>query len=141
MANISEYITEEEYRCSHCRMLPVEFSWDNPDYAQKVMFDGFDIIREQWGGPLRITSGYRCATYNQLINGAPLSAHQFGVAVDIDCHNEAEVEELAQLIESLFPDFRRGEYTIKGTFIHIDTAYLIQPKATLLWSEGRRWSG
>lgn len=138
---ISKYISDVEYRCSHCRALPVDFNIQDPDFARKTIFDGFDAIREIWGEPLKISSGYRCATYNRLINGAPLSVHQFGVALDIDCRDEAEVERLARLIESLFPDFRRGEYTVSGSFCHIDTAYLIQPKATELWNEGRRWYG
>lgn len=141
MANISKYITEEEYRCHHCCMLPVDFDFGDIDFARQEIFSSFDAIREDWGRPLRISCGYRCATHNQLINGAPLSAHQFGVALDIDLNSVDEVERLARLIESLFPGLRRGEYTIKGTFIHIDTAYLIQPKATMMWNEGRRWYG
>ena len=138
---ISKYISEEEYRCRHCHQLPVDFDSGNLNIARSTILYGFDAIRVEWGRPLRVSCGYRCQTHNQLINGAPLSAHQFGIALDIDVSTVDEVEQLAQLIESLFPEFRRGEYTVSGTFIHLDTAYLIEPKATPLWSEGRRWIG
>ena len=138
---VSKYISEEEYRCPHCHQFPVGFDSGNLNIARRTILYGFDAIRVEWGKPLPISrgGGYRCATHNQLINGAPLSAHQCGVALDIDVNSVDEVERLAQLIESLFPDFRRGEYTARGTFVHIDAAYLIQPRATLLWNEGRRW--
>jgi len=138
---ISKYISEEEYRCPHCHQLPVGFSSGSPNIARRTILYGFDAIREAWGRPLPISSGYRCATYNPLVGGSPLSAHQFGVALDIDVNSVNEVERLAQLIESLFPEFRRGEYTIKGTFVHIDASFLIEPRATLLWTKGRRWTG
>ena len=138
---ISKYISEEEYRCPHCHNLPVGFDSGNLNIARRTILYGFDAIRVEWGRPLPISSGYRCVPHNQLINGEQLSAHQFGVALDIDVGTIAEVEQLAQIIESLFPEFRRGEYTDRGTFIHIDTAYLIQPRASLYWSEGRRWLG
>jgi len=138
---VSKYISEEEYRCPHCHQLPVGFDPSNLNVTRRTILYGFDAIRVEWGKPLPISSGYRCAVYNQLQNYAPLSAHQFGVALDIDVNSVDEVKQLAQLIESLFPDFRRGEYTERGSFVHIDSAYLIQPKATVLWNEGRRWIG
>jgi len=140
---ISKYISDEEYRCPHCHQLPVGFSSGSLNIARRTILYGFDAIREAWGRPLPISrsGGYRCAIYNPLVGGSPLSAHQFGVALDIDVDSVDEVGQLSQLIESLFPDFRRGDYTIKGTFVHIDAAFLIQPKATIVWTKGRRWTG
>lgn len=35
-------------------------------------------------GPLRVTSGYRCAQLNEAVHGKPDSAHLYGCAADIE---------------------------------------------------------
>ncbi len=42
-----------------------------------------DPVRELWGGPLRVNSGYRCPELNRVLNGAPSSQHMRGEAADI----------------------------------------------------------
>lgn len=138
---ISRYISDKEYECSHCAQLPVGFSYDNICTARQTLFSSFDAIREQWGKPIKVSSGYRCSQYNEQIGGSRLSAHIFGVALDCDVATIDEVKKLADLIERSFPELRRGEYTDSGTFIHLDTAYLIIPKASIFWVKGYRWHG
>lgn len=41
-----------------------------------------DPIREQWGVPVRITSGYRCKALNDLVGGKENSLHLTGRAAD-----------------------------------------------------------
>ena len=61
-------------------------------------------VRALIGAPLIITSGYRCATLNRLIGGAPRSQHLLGEAADFipkgqgPTGNSADVEEAALLI-------------------------------------------
>ena len=40
-------------------------------------------IRDAWGKPIKITSGYRCYKLNRLVGGRPTSAHMRGYAADI----------------------------------------------------------
>lgn len=42
-----------------------------------------DPLREAWGAPLYVTSGYRCASLNRAVGGVPHSQHQLGQAADI----------------------------------------------------------
>ena len=42
-----------------------------------------DPIREHWGLPLRVTSGYRCPELNEEVGGVEDSWHMDGCAVDI----------------------------------------------------------
>ena len=42
-----------------------------------------DPLREAWGGPIRVNSGYRCPELNQAVGGTPGSQHQRGEAADI----------------------------------------------------------
>ncbi len=41
-------------------------------------------IRDLWGRPLPLSSGYRCLRLNRAIGGAPKSQHLTGEAADID---------------------------------------------------------
>lgn len=42
-----------------------------------------DPMREAWGGPLVVTSGYRCPALNRAVGGVTNSAHLSGYAADI----------------------------------------------------------
>jgi zinc D-Ala-D-Ala carboxypeptidase len=42
-------------------------------------------IRELVGGPINVTSGYRCAVLNSVIGDASNSQHMMGEAADINC--------------------------------------------------------
>lgn len=42
-----------------------------------------DPVREMWGRPIRVNSGYRCPELNMLVGGAPVSQHLTGEAADI----------------------------------------------------------
>ncbi len=48
-----------------------------------------DPVREMWGAPLRVNSGYRCAELNRAVGGARGSSHLRGEAADIttSCRN------------------------------------------------------
>lgn len=40
-------------------------------------------IREAYGKPVKVTSGYRCYRLNRYVGGSPTSAHPMGWAADI----------------------------------------------------------
>ena len=42
-----------------------------------------DPLREAWGGPLVVTSGYRCPELNRAVGGSETSAHTAGWAADL----------------------------------------------------------
>jgi zinc D-Ala-D-Ala carboxypeptidase len=44
----------------------------------------FEPIREHFGVPIRISSGYRSAELNKCVNGSATSQHSSGEAIDID---------------------------------------------------------
>ena len=41
-----------------------------------------DLVREHFGAPVIITSGYRCPTHNKAIGGAEHSRHMDAIAAD-----------------------------------------------------------
>lgn len=42
-----------------------------------------DKIREAWGSPIVITSGYRCPALNRAVGGSKTSSHMSGYAADM----------------------------------------------------------
>lgn len=60
-----------------------------------------DPLREAWGKPITVTSGYRCAALNKAVGGVPTSMHLTGNAADITTGNEVDNRKLYQLAQEL----------------------------------------
>jgi len=60
-----------------------------------------DPLRETWGKPIIVTSGYRCPALNKAVNGAATSHHLKGMAADITAGNVADNRRLYKLIQKL----------------------------------------
>ena len=52
------------------------------DNARRLL-DFLQAIREKWGSPIRINSGYRCPKLNKAVGGAKTSAHIYCNAADL----------------------------------------------------------
>ena len=133
---VAPYISKAEYSCHHCGMLPPDVE-ENEKYD--ILFRIFASIREAWGKPIVINSGFRCPLHNAYIGGSPISVHLFGLALDLDCRDEEEVIDLYDLITMMEPDLRIGQYKRNETFIHMDIGYMIDPQASPSWEKGVRW--
>ena len=60
-----------------------------------------DPIREAWGAPIVVSSGYRCKELNALVGGAQYSHHILGCAADIIAGSKAEHRKLFKLIQKM----------------------------------------
>ena len=60
-----------------------------------------DPIREAWGAPIVVSSGYRCKELNELVGGAKNSHHLLGCAADLIAGSKAEHRKLFELIRQL----------------------------------------
>lgn len=47
------------------------------------LIDTLDGIREAWGGPIKVNSGYRCPKLNKAVGGSETSVHMIGFAADL----------------------------------------------------------
>ena len=57
-----------------------------------------DPIREAWGEPIVVSSGYRCKELNTLIGGVKNSHHMLGCAADLIAGNKADHRRLFRII-------------------------------------------
>ena len=60
-----------------------------------------DPIREAWGEPIVVSSGYRCKELNTLVGGAKNSHHMLGCAADLIVGNKDDHRRLFNLIRQM----------------------------------------
>ena len=60
-----------------------------------------DPIREAWGEPIVVSSGYRCKELNELVGGAKHSHHLIGCAADLIAGNRVDHRRLFELIQQM----------------------------------------
>jgi uncharacterized protein YcbK (DUF882 family) len=103
------HFTAGEFACrcgsSKCDAAPMK-----PAFMEKL-----ERLRVEWGRPMIITSGRRCAAWNKRVGGSPKSQHLYGNACDV------------HLPAPMIPDFvlLAEKYGFLGigtgpTFVHID---------------------
>jgi len=85
--NLSDNLTLEEFiRSNTAKRRGIDNS-PTPEHlesAKKLAKNIFQPIRENFGKPIFISSGYRSAALNKAIGGSPTSQHSKGEAIDID---------------------------------------------------------
>jgi hypothetical protein len=57
-----------------------------------------DPVREQWGRPIKVNSGYRSISVNLAVGGATTSQHLKGEAADITAGSKEDNKKLFDLI-------------------------------------------
>lgn len=73
--------------------------------VQALVDNVLDPLREAWGKPITVTSGYRCPALNKAVNGSATSDHMKGCAADIAAGSQKENRRLFYLIQELGLDF------------------------------------
>ena len=64
--------------------------------------DVLDPLREMYGHPIHVTSGYRCEALNKAVGGAKTSQHLRGEAADIKTNRKGGNARLYGLLEKYF---------------------------------------
>ena len=82
-----------------------------------------DPVRERWGVPIYVNSGYRCPELNKLVGGAPNSYHLSGMAADITSrcpfHNAALFTEIRILHQQGLIPLTECYMQKQGLYIHV----------------------
>lgn len=97
---VSEHFNYSEMVTTNHQKLKVE-NWDKGmDYLEnmKYMARWLEEIRQQWGKPIVLNSGFRCKALNKAIGGAHQSRHMTAEAVDIRCDSKETARKMVQTI-------------------------------------------
>ena len=114
--HITEHFTWTEARCKcgRCRI---------PERVKPAIIHqakALEKLRALVGGPLLITSWYRCPACNKAVGGASKSEHMDGSATDFVSRQHTP-RELAALCEKV-PEFDGGGIGTYPSWVHADSA-------------------
>ena len=112
---IGKYFNSREFSCKCSNKSCV---------TQKISIDlvnRLDLVREEFGAPIRVTSAFRCAEHQASLRGSGIktatgtSTHELGEAVDIQTMQGTK-DGLEKIAEKHFTSIG-----IANTFLHLDT--------------------
>lgn len=78
-----------------------------------------DKVRELWGKPLIVNSGYRSPELNKKVGGVYNSNHLKGEAADITTGNKSDNIKLFNMIKNSSLDFDELIDEKKGSWVHL----------------------
>lgn len=126
MGTISENFSYSEFEVTDRAELRIKntiTSVEVRDNIKSLVDEVIQPLRDAWGKPLAINSGYRCKEVNEAVGGAPTSQHCSGSAADVcpfgrNGHGDVGVvRELAMRVLQLgLPFDQMGLY---GSFVHL----------------------
>ena len=108
-------IQEFVCRCG-CQMPP-----EARQNIEALVAEVLDPVREAYGKPIYVNSGYRCAKHNAAVGGVPKSQHMLGQAADISLRLTAYglQDELMKLVRIIVLQGRFDQLIIYPTFLHV----------------------
>lgn len=77
-----------------------------------------DPLREWYGKPIYVNSGYRSPELNKAVGGVSNSQHMKGQAADIDVHDTEENKKLQDYIKDNL-DFDQAIFENNGAWLHV----------------------
>lgn len=76
-------------------------------------------LRDEWGSPIRVTSGYRRQQLNALLKGASTSQHMVGNAADLDVGGKSDNLKLFEMAARSDLPFDQLINEFDGEWVHI----------------------
>ena len=118
MGTISRNFSFSEFEKSDTakayRIQNVITDWDVRDNIIALVENVLQPLRDAWGQPLFINSGYRCKELNAKVGGVATSQHCKGQAADVGCSDPLA---LARLLLKMDLDFDQA--IVYPSFLHI----------------------
>ena len=118
MSKISKNFTWEEFVASDTAkkhgIINQITDWDVRDNIIALVENVLQPLRDAYGKPITINSGYRCPALNKAVGGVATSQHTKGQAADCGCDDPLA---LARLLLDLGLEF--DQMGLYPTFVHL----------------------
>ena len=94
--------------------------WDVRDNIKALVENVLQPLRDAWGGPIFINSGYRSPEVNKAVGGVETSQHCKGQAADCGCTDPYALAKLAKKMDLpydqmiIYPSFVHFSYKADG---------------------------
>lgn len=108
---MAEFCASDTARRLRIVNLPSESEVEN---LRKLVINVLQPLRDKYGKPLHVNSGYRCPPLNRAVGGVSSSQHLRGEAADISCDNPAQ---LLKVLKDMNISFDQA--ILYPTFLHI----------------------
>lgn len=90
-----------------------------------------DPLRERYGKPITVNSGYRCPELNKAVGGSKTSQHMKGLAADITVGSPKKNKVLFDLIKEMDLPFDQLIDEKKLSWVHV--SYSTKPRKQILY--------
>ncbi len=113
---LTENFHLDEFACNDGSVVPEEYM-DNVS----LLAEQLQKIREHFGKPIVVISGYRSPEYNKKIGGVKRSTHMKAMAADIVISGVDSVE-VWRVVKDMIADgtIHKGGVGLYETFVHYD---------------------
>lgn len=110
---LSEFIKSQTAKTLGLSNIP---DWESVENLNKLVDAVLQPLRDHFGVPLYISSGFRCPALNRVIKGATNSKHMYGQAADFTTFSESLDDSIFEYISNNL-DF--DQVIRYYTFIHV----------------------
>ena len=125
-----KHFSEKEFwcRCSQCQkgdsgmgIPPGGMLGGVPENVKALVENVLDPLREKYGKPIKVHSGYRCSKHNLAVGGVTGSQHMKGEAADISPVDNGQVasDSLERMVEIIKENGKWDQIIIYPTFVHV----------------------
>lgn len=91
-----------------------------PLVVQDCLYELLEQIREQFGQPIIVNSGYRSPEHNARVGGAKNSMHVQGLAADIRPEHGPNFQKDLERLKGICFKVCKGGIGIYPSFVHVD---------------------
>lgn len=122
--NETKYFTLAELLQSNTaltKQIPNLPTWQQVENLNRLVTTILDPVRETFGKPIKITSGFRSPTLNNVVGGVGNSQHKQGLAADLQA-NDLSALKSAILTANVPFDQLIEEHKGKTKWLHVSAA-------------------
>jgi uncharacterized protein YcbK (DUF882 family) len=108
--------------------------WDVRDNIIALVENVLQPLRDAWGQPIFINSGYRCKELNELVGGVETSQHRTGQAADCGVSDPYALAKLAKTLTLPY-----DQLIVYPSFVHFSHKRDGENRGQILYN--KKWKG